>query len=152
MTTYIRQDGTVKWEIISVDSSEIKIIYQVSQIVNARVIDFDNPYLSYPDTSFIVNELSFFNLIQDTEGFITFNNDNFFNRAIMLNRFYKTSKTYISLYTGLDGHADSNLVAIDYEWHSIKLRLNVGIDTWIIRNTHNGGPQGSLSLKDYVMK
>jgi len=153
-TSYIWKDGTVIWEIVSIDSHDTKIIYHVGQTVNARVIDFDNPFLTEPDTSYVVNEYSFFNLIQNTKGFITFTSDNYFNREVMINRYYYTNRTFLTLDYGPveSENVDTNLVSLDYEFHNITLELNIGIKTWIIRNSHNGGPRGELNLLDYEIK
>ena len=150
MGSMIWKNGTVKWEIKSIDSADTNIIYHVGQTVNARIIDGNNPYLPF-DTSYVKDEFGFFDLVQDTKGFISFTSENYFNRRIKLKRFYETNETYITLDYGLN-HVDSNLVAIDREFHKLTLKRNVGIEGWVIRNSHNGGPRGELKLVDYQTK
>ena len=139
MYEYIWENGTVKWEIMSIDSADTNIIFHVGQTLNERIIDGENPWLPYNDTSYVENEFSVFDLIQDAKGFVTFTGENHFHRIIKFKRFYEIDEPSIILEYGIN-HQDSNLVAIDYEFHKLKLKANIGIYYWIIDNSHISGP------------
>lgn len=153
-TSYIWQDGTVKWEVWEKDSIENTIVYQIRERINARVINKENPDGTV-DTSYIQNQLNYFNLVEYNNGFILFTSSNFFNRRVLLNRYYEEdlhSLTIDSVPPDWSLNYDSNLIAVDEEFHKISLLKDIGIDSWEIDNSHNGGPEGNLVLVNYEIK